>query len=559
MVGVYRSPEPFFHLDEIQRAITALSTARSIIIFAGAGVTIDSTGLPWSGLVRRILNEEPRLRSSITPEEAALLAAHLSPLEIATIASQYYRGLHAEAKDAQDDLDTKIKTLLYPGNEWRAGRLATNVMKLAVSFATNGRRVEIVTTNYDTHLERAYDKLSDGAVAVEANYKDSQAIPRLSIHSLEERASQLLADGRRRRALPSNLIHLTYLHGRLDPHEQRGGQLGFSEHDYAELRPHVTAVLQKILEPSDTALLVLGSSLTDPPLLSALFDTRLDDEDERENQSNRVAIMPYLSFLREDTRPEGVAKIERHIKARANEFGVKLLMPDCLYHTAQFCEEIITAIDWQENKSSTVVARYEETPLMRYGARLQGWWAAWSAEVLRGGQIVVDNADLTWQILSTALEQILDTLPTSQRVRGERFKLEMWVRWDPAGRDRELALWANSNGPRYDYDSIHTAPIGLGSQYQAVSAWADGQPRLSCPEEGGPAGYAFSRWRTFVSVPITTLSGGGEIPVGVITLASSNLLSNSGLRLNAKQTAILIGLLGEIGEWLLLDPTVDFR
>ena len=96
----YKSETQFFHDADVHEWLTALASATSITIFAGAGLTIDRTNLGWRDLVRKVLaKQELSEKGYIDPAGADLVADHLAPVESATIAEHYFGMLFDDSEE----------------------------------------------------------------------------------------------------------------------------------------------------------------------------------------------------------------------------------------------------------------------------------------------------------------------------------------------------------------------------------------------------------------------------------------------------------------------------
>ena len=195
----------------VRDTITTIASAKSIVLYVAAGVTIDKTGLSWGLLSKRLLTDNPELHRHglIRKDDAEALTEQLSPLENASIAYHYYEQLHSSQEDAKASLQTKLQGLLYPGSEWESGLLIKNLVRLAVALAEHDKKVTITTTNYDTHIEREYEQQ-----AAAGNFPALKVCVLNKFH--HETSGTSGAAG---------TITLKYLHGRIPPNEDCAGQV----------------------------------------------------------------------------------------------------------------------------------------------------------------------------------------------------------------------------------------------------------------------------------------------------------------------------------------------
>lgn len=490
----YRSEVPFFHEPETHRAVGVLAGSDTIVIYLGAGVTIDKTGVGWTDLVRRLLQQEP-FHDLIRPRDAELVAGHLSPVEASTLAAHYYRSVHGD--DWRPSLHATLQSLLYPGGYWRAGLLARNVVRLATALAASGKEVLLVTTNYDTHIEDEFQELASLAVDQEPD----ALLPEIVVKVLGATGHTISPT-----EPSSGRIVLTYLHGRVPRTGQTLGLVALTERDYFVLRSDVLDQLQSLFAKG--SLFILGSSLTDPPLLAAL-------QQASDSGANRYALTPVKSYRFWNEPDTAVVKLKHHLHERMREFGVELLFPDFYYQVPQFCEELITAVARISPSSRGYAADRD----VRYGQRLDDWWKLWRARV------ETDPNERPYEHLANTLESVKSTLAPARHgitdSAGEHLKIEVWARWEPSAVSRRIALWAASGGIRMDYSSLRQEELVSDSSIHSVQAFLAGKPLLTEASVPGANRWRDGRWSTFLSVPITLDRPLGSVPVGVVTLAGS--------------------------------------
>src|SRR3954454_14189494 len=95
-----RSVDQFFHQPSTRHALRDLSSGRSLVIYCGAGVTIDRTSMGWGGLIAAIFRPDAAAhRDYPSAEDIELLRQHEDPLRLASILSRY--GLDRDTTDAR--------------------------------------------------------------------------------------------------------------------------------------------------------------------------------------------------------------------------------------------------------------------------------------------------------------------------------------------------------------------------------------------------------------------------------------------------------------------------
>jgi SIR2-like domain len=523
----------FFNQQDALTAIGNLAAVDDLVIFCGAGLTIDHTGKSWGQLVLDVLADRSKIPDlDLHPADAEVIAQVLSPLHLASLASHYLRENADDESKKEDALHTTLRNHLYSLSDWSAGGLVDNVARLALARAVRGLGTRLVTTNYETTLEERYQ--SQLSVAGSDDPSEPQA--GLCVEVVGE-------EGVVQEILPRNgagVVCLTYLHGRVPSKGDIRGKIAFSERDYWEVRQTVEECLVSLF--TQTNVLILGSSLTDPPLMNALMTTA-DLSEER--PFSRIAIFPMQSVATSGgtLSEEQGAAVAAHLPARMKEFGVDLLMPDFFSQVAQFVEEV---------RIQTLEANRDEW----YDRRLERWWAEWKPL----------GEDWKFQVmfhnhLAEVVEDIRAHFGRARRSAArddESLKLEVWVRVPIGNRRRSLQLWAASSAVVTDVSNPRWASLSIATTFAAVEAYQAGRPLLKTLEgelKGPIRDPRDGRWKTFLSVPIAITDESGSLPVGVVTLASSlgrsSSLRSAGTRIREnrpKAMRSVIALMRDVGE-----------
>jgi hypothetical protein len=213
---------------------------------------------------------------------------------------------------------------------------------------------------------------------------------------------------------------------------------------------------------------------------------------------------------------------------RGRHFAVEYHLPDFHYQIAQFCQEVLTSLAVPGGPAEYL----SDASGARYGLRLLSWWNHWTKADARRG------VDATYEALRDQLRQVRTVIAASSHVdlESELMKVELWVRHNPGHDCRELALWASSAGVLRDRAILRSAELSLLSHNASVQAFIEGRPQYKEQEDlhrtttpGAAADYKESRWRAFLAVPIRLATSEGDIPVGVITLATMQDKGNSAI------------------------------
>ncbi|WP_136191889.1 SIR2 family protein [Actinomyces procaprae] len=283
-----------------QTALDAVSRAKHLVIYCGAGVSIDNTRVNWPNLIKesaerlkvefsdtRIGDKKyEALHEQLTEhiERNAGNPARAASMLVDTLRSveQYHRTQDHAQFNHRRALHNALAEVLYNRKEPVVAPLKTLVATLAVEMifaADPDRTVTIITTNYDTHIERVLKTmvggklLRAGASTLPSDPNDAITIVtndsfRRDVHSTNKAHTS-----------STSRLKLVYLHGRIPNGSQDevgcdyNGRVVFSENDYFDTRESVRNMLRAHTEDAD-CFLILGSSLEDPPLTDWLKRNR---------------------------------------------------------------------------------------------------------------------------------------------------------------------------------------------------------------------------------------------------------------------------------------------
>ena len=409
---------PFFYEPSTQRWIERLSREEDLGIYAGAGVTIDRTGLAWTRLADELLAETFDL-GLLTDDVKSAFGVQRK----ASIAFQRLSAIHGDNTPTR--VAEVLRRILYADSSWVSGMLAAQLATLARSRADSGKKTEILTTNYDDYIERPL-------VGSEMNVVVSGKPVR-----------------RGRKTAP---ISLRYLHGRIPEHEAPT-EVVISEADYSESDERVYGELMEALQRG--TFLILGSSLTDTALVRALIDSK---------EAARKAGRKRLVVISRQGNTVAADPVGRQLLRSALEhFGCTAVYPDFHCQIAQFVCEIRVC-----SRNPEEYVRRVST--QNYRGRLGGWWDGWMQEMQDD---LASQQALHHQRLRAVLDTVRDALDAPE---DESLKLELWMRWRPD--DRRLKLWASSVGTWTDEMSMRSGRIASDSEYVSVRAFCDGHPIL---------------------------------------------------------------------------------
>lgn len=527
----------FFHRPETHDLIQEFAKADRIAIYYGAGVTIDQGGLSWKEMCRALLwhalgGNNPARQAEVLKDVDAIMRNR--PLvESASVASQRFEDRDKE--QWRRNISNVVRDRIYGVSRWQRGRLAQALAILIATLRDLGRDVQVITTNYDGFVEEELVRYLSSL-----NIKATAMVTAPEHQRTAERGTH---------AITADQVHeFQHIHGYVsNPKEldmKDSPYLVLSERDYFT---NESWALKKIKDSFEgRAVLIVGCSLDDNPLLQALADPLVQGD------APRFAVMPTRSL---GNRGSGQSYggvdydlLRRTLVGRMKQFSTRVVFPDFYFQVAQLLQEIST---WAGQASSGASYRTSET---RYGMRLVGWWNDWSARCCSGS---IDLAQNWWE-KQVAIQKILvadlteKISPILKAVLGDgwdfdaRLKLELWVRWNPED-NRELRCFCSTVNLWTDQELMRTAPIAGDSSWASVSAFVSGRPQRIF-EQG-------DQWPTYLAVPIGIELADGWVQVGALVLASQYSEEKSGITdENAEAVNSLVSALTTLGT-ALLQPT----
>lgn len=510
------SDKPFFSRSRTKFALASLADqvahlGSPLTIYAGAGVTIDRSALSWRGMVEGILREyvsDPQVIDEIFRQNEVVAAA--------TLAEAFYLRDYGEG-NFRDRMVDKLRWMLYGPGDWQAGRLADEVASLCASIQAYSGGCVVATPNYDDYLIAAMKKAKID-VSIERTTRTDSPLNTSGV----VRSAEWVKTPSVRQALFRGSNTAIQLHG-LIPRSPGGKTYPpvISEIDYVKSEPYTFRALRALL--SDSCVLMVGTSLTDRPLLQALDKTR-------DSRFPRFALVPLGGSRGE---PEARSRdLRKYQLERFARYNVTPIFVDYYFQVAQFLVELSRLLDEVkgeelENLEEEIVSQLTYNS---YGQRLVNWAEDWrfSREQLLNADSGTDSTPFMLDdILNDVTEKVLVEIRIDLDLSAsEVTKLEFWVRDDPRTQ-RGLRLWSSTVSRHFQEESARRAQFARGSEISAVSAFVEGRPWIT---RLGPDESPSQRWRTYLAVPVW-LAGKryGSLPVGALVVASMRPFSESGL------------------------------
>lgn len=524
-----RSRTPFFESPLTGAVIDRVAGEESpLLLYCGAGVTIDRTGHSWSALIQSCFPDRHSKNYPQGPRRADIEAqATIAPEQLASSLVHTLRAVAAGSKKSlQDTLRKRIKRSLYgTAASWQGGRLSSNIVQLALFRSLRDRRTTIFTTNYDDHIEQRYHEIR----------RTIQSLPEIGVPGLRVMGIQSpdpihdVAPLRMDPDATSSYVTVVYLHGRVPANGQVSWPIVLDENSYAATAPRVGSALIQGFKDHPLSL-IIGSSLQDLPLVRALSSTRSEGE--------RLALLTKGSHAY-DLSADGDSLALELLRDRAAELAVSPVLADFHGQIAQLTNEIKLRTAFPKPRS--------DAPLSwNYMDRLDSWWQAWSVESGIDAQLP-ENLHIA---LQGALP-LFDIAPNDDplRVEAERYRLELWVRAFPIAPERQLVRWATSDGRTLDGAKGKCGPLDTASYLAPVRAFIEGRPGAYdiADLEQGRASIDRYTSKAFLAVPVRVR----DCIVGVLSLASSNRMSSARMARSSDTTEKAVAYLQDLGQRLL--------
>ena len=532
-----------------------VNDSKSIVIYCGAGVTADRTGVGWLGLINRVADklmecpdsklikkletcfdndkDDEKLQSARKAVKEYLNDEDI-PLEVkATMVEALAKN---ENKENNDAIQKVFAEALYRDSGWHRGRTLQKLVDFIVISACMGKSISIITTNYDTYIERAIlerlEFLDDPNLSEDLELEflddpnlseDSESkkpLPKLSyvaykrvnsgpndeVREVEERDS--LFDGDK----GGSSIEVNYIHGSITENGDLRGSLVFSERNYADGHDRTVKKLIKWFEKGPT--IIVGASLNDVPLVRSLLGFKRTIK--KGSESSYAGI--YAILKRRTIASEAIS--DQFQLSRAEALGIKLLMfdsyndiPDIFSNLIALCAQ---GVDGYGGKLPCELA-------------LEDWigqTAKFSKEISEYG----------YEMSSIVIDEIFKKLIGEK----EKIKIEFWfVGYAEGSSDKKvLRVWTNSVGPTFTTGLRREEDVLRDNEKKvaSVKAYSSGIPEIISIDklnvgfdEKNNKDASVGRWKTFLAVPLSVPSKkyNVDIVVGVVTLASTYKISDS--------------------------------
>ena len=534
-----------------------VNDSKSIVIYCGAGVTADRTGVGWLGLINRVADKlmecsDSRLIKNLETCSAFDDCKDDKKPQLARKAVKEYLNdedvplevkatmVEALAKNENNENNDAIRKVfaeaLYRDSGWHRGRTLQKLVDFIVISACMGKSISIITTNYDTYIERAIRErlefLDDPNLSEDSELEflddpnlseDSESkkpLPKLSwvaykrvnsepndeVREVEE-SKVLFEDDKE-----GSSIEVNYIHGSITENGDLRGSLVFSERNYADGHDRTVKKLIKWFEKGPT--IIVGASLNDVPLVRSLLEFKRTIKERGEGSHAGIyAILRRIAIDSEDIS-------DQFQLSRAEVLGIKLLMfdsyndiPDIFSNLIALCAQ---GIDGYGGKLPCELALED--------------WIGQTAKFSR------KISEYGYEMSSIVIDEIFKKLIGEE----EKIKIEFWFVGYAEGSSNEkvLRVWTNSVGPTFTTGLRREEGILRDNEKKvaSVKAYRSGIPEIISIDELNVGidekknrDASAGRWKTFLAVPLSVPSKkyNVDIVVGVVTLASTYKMSDS--------------------------------
>lgn len=520
-----------------------VNDSKSIVIYCGAGVTADRTGVGWLGLINRVADKlmecsDSRLIKNLETCSASDDCEDDKKPQLARKAVKEYLNdedvplevkatmVEALAKNENNENNDAIRKVfaeaLYRDSGWHRGRTLQKLVDFIVISACMGKSISIITTNYDTYIERAIRErlefLDDPNLSEDSEskkplpklswvaYKRVNSEPNDEVREVEE-SKVLFEDDKE-----GSSIEVNYIHGSITENGDLRGSLVFSERNYADGHDRTVKKLIKWFEKGPT--IIVGASLNDVPLVRSLLEFKRTIKERGEGSHAGIyAILRRIAIDSEDIS-------DQFQLSRAEVLGIKLLMfdsyndiPDIFSNLIALCAQ---GIDGYGGKLPCELALED--------------WIGQTAKFSR------KISEYGYEMSSIVIDEIFKKLIGEE----EKIKIEFWFVGYAEGSSNEkvLRVWTNSVGPTFTTGLRREEGILRDNEKKvaSVKAYRSGIPEIISIDELNVGidekknrDASAGRWKTFLAVPLSVPSKkyNVDIVVGVVTLASTYKMSDS--------------------------------
>ena len=517
--------QQLYPVDNYVRALDTIAQSDHVILYCGAGVTISSTGLSWQGMVSAVAERLTDLKDfKILDEEnfsslkEYIRNPQIEPMRKASLLSELIREIEASESNSlkyKEILRRALTASLYSKYKRQAAPFSSNtqlldhISLLAFYLLLCGKRVSIITTNYDTFLEGHLRMML--AVLTQWGFTFG-----LKVYSNGEPVTS---------ANEARQVSFHYLHGRvprnsdskntnLNGTKVKNGEVVFSEEDYFKHQNKTRKRIGRIMG-DDGVIVIIGSSLEDPPLLQWLHSNKA---------SKKLATVWVTTISKEKIdAPHILDKNRRNkisfLSKRLKHIGIDYYIPfRCYGEVPEFFRDVILRLGVRRTVRS-------KSRSIDISTQLQ--LSDWSKKV----EERINTRKITYRLYRTLHSGNEQIQKIANSFIGQFYpvstKVELWLRGlaPGLGDPSQFVKVADSSGVVLDPRSRRIEHLSrrFPSRSASVRAFQDAQAELLTLKDLGLQTNS-SRWQAFYAIPIQDDLGldanaAPQVTVGVIGLA----------------------------------------
>ncbi|WP_344814788.1 SIR2 family protein [Microlunatus aurantiacus] len=451
----------------------------------------------------------------------------LGILPAASIAQEQFLAAASpgdEMRSASERIVSVLRERLYGAATWQNGRLAPAIAEFICYWtqARPDRPINVVTTNYDDYLLEALRRaraLYEGAGL--SNIRKSRVTYPTTNDPLLDGAVDYkpwVTDG-----LDPEVTSCVYLHGRVPRRMDKKYRCPVvSESDYFRTQQISRNALTRLM--ADTDVILVGSSISDAPLLDALRNTK--------DSARRWAIVPA------QRAPIGVSSqdLDRLVRMRMASLGIEPIVLDNFAQSAELFQELRYCLSMRSPKYYV-----RENYRVGRASRMTAWWDSWRSSTR--GKGLRQRLDSSHRVLAEAIPHFKALLGAPS---DEVLKVDVHLRWLENGASL-LKLWATSTGRWTGLDVMPELSMEL-SDNVIVKTFLSGRPEY--------VSQVSQRWRDTVAIPLWIYDDTmrTEMLVGVATLSSMRRFEQGAIDplTNSSRLQRALEILNAIGTALAL-------
>jgi len=466
-----------FDSDEILKAIETICGSESLAFVVGAGSSMES-GLPsWGGLISDLLVDGARSHG-LSAEQADEFLSWTLKLD------DYPRAGGVAEDLLAGEFSNGLRRRLYGSTaDPVPGATASAIAEFCLSRVGSGGLPFIVTTNYDLLLE--------GALGESLRKRGLSSPAVVSLTDSSEPGDEELS--------------VFHVHGLMAPDGASSGTIILSDRSYDTMQDHRKPE-EKRFESllNESACVFFGSSMTDPNLVRWLHRS-----DGTGGPHFALFTRQQDAALYDGSKPKVVALREKTQKSKWSGSGLQSLTFDYYSQAAQFA--------WELAAYANNEANYMPLPV-----RLEAWRSRARPYVLPRAQKAFEARQ---EEMHDVLSLLIDDLEHEFRragIRGigsERLQASLWM-LDP--KNDNLLNVASSDRVWRDRRTLIPERLNWSSEFVATQAFCRGSVVSRSTEE-----YVATRWNHVVAFPLYLFRPNGRLPVGVLSLGSSQAESKS--------------------------------